>query len=147
RTHVEARLQRLPRFRRRIAEVPLGLGRPTWVDDEDFDIARHVRVIEVPGAGRDQDLLDLCASLYATTLDRRYPLWDLALVDGLVDGRVGIVERVHHALVDGIGGVELAAALFDLEPDDSPDRPDRTVRPVPPPGGPRRLVDALVEQA
>jgi diacylglycerol O-acyltransferase / wax synthase len=147
RSHIEARLQRLPRFRRRIAEVPLGLGRPTWVDDGDFDIRRHVRVVEAAGSGEMQDLLDLCATLYATPLDRAHPLWDLALVDGLADGRVGIVERVHHALVDGIGGVELAAAIFDPEPGDRPDRPDRTIRPVATPGAPRRLADAIVDQA
>ncbi|HSJ91945.1 MAG TPA: wax ester/triacylglycerol synthase family O-acyltransferase [Ilumatobacter sp.] len=147
RSHVEARLQRLPRFRRRIAEVPFGLGRPIWVDDEDFDIARHVRIVQASGRGDDQDLLDLCATLYATPLDRAHPLWDLAFVDGLADGRVGIVERVHHALVDGVGGVELAAALFDPEPGDAPERPDRTIRPVAPPGAPRRLADAIAEQA
>lgn len=147
RRHVEARLQRLPRFRRRVAEVPLGLGRPTWVDDPDFDIARHVRLVELPAGADDQDLLDLCARLYAVPLDRAHPLWDLTLVDGLTDGRIGIVERVHHALVDGVGGVELAAAIFDLEPGDEPDRPDRTVRPEPTPSAPRRLVDAVVEQA
>jgi WS/DGAT/MGAT family acyltransferase len=147
RAHVEARLQGLPRFRRRIAEVPLGLGRPLWVDDEQFDVARHVRVVDAPPPGETQDLLDLCARLYAVPLDRAHPLWDLALVDGLANGRVGIVERVHHALVDGVGGVELAAAIFDLEPADVPDRPDRTVRAVSPPGAPRRLVDAVVEQA
>lgn len=147
RAHVEARLQRLPRFRRRIAEVPLGLGRPIWVDDVDFDIARHVRVVEAPGVGSMQDLLDLCATLYATPLDRAHPLWDLALVEGMADGRVGIVERVHHALVDGVGGVELAAAIFDLEPVDRAERPDRTIRPAPPPSAPRLVADAVVEQA
>lgn len=147
RRHVEARLQRLPRFRRRVAEVPLGLGRPMWVDDTDFDIARHVRLVELPAGADDQDLLDLCARLYAVPLDRAHPLWDLTLVDGLTDGRVGIVERVHHALVDGIGGVEMAAAIFDLEPGDEPERPDRTVRPEPMPSPSRRLVDAVVEQA
>lgn len=159
RTHVERRLRDLPRFRRRVAEVPFGLGRPTWVDDEHFDIARHVRVVDAPAPGTEQDLLDLCAAIYASPLDRHHPLWELAVVDGLADGRVGIVERVHHALIDGVGGVELAAAIFDAEP--SPSHPshepadpiDRVTTTGPPlkpsapdPGAPRRLVDALVEQ-
>ncbi|MFP5488805.1 MAG: wax ester/triacylglycerol synthase domain-containing protein, partial [Acidimicrobiia bacterium] len=76
RAHVEARLEQLPRFRRRVVEVPFGLGRPTWVDDATFDIARHVGLVELPDGARDQDLLDLCARLYEVPLDRARPLWD-----------------------------------------------------------------------
>lgn len=147
RAHVEARLQPLPRFRRRLAEVPFGLGRPLWVDDEHFDIARHVRVVPAPGSGNERDVFDLCSRLYSVPLDRTHPLWDLAVVDGLADGRVGIVERVHHALVDGVGGVEMAAAIFDLDATTTPARPDRTVRSLPAPSAGRLLADAVVEQA
>lgn len=147
RAHVAARLRRLPRFRCRVAEVPLGLGRPTWVEDEHFDIARHVKVVDVRGDGSEQDLLDLCADIYATPLDRDHPLWELALVDGLTDGRVGLVERVHHALIDGVGGVELAAAIFDLEPDTDDSVPASAGGAPTDPGATRRLVDAIVEQA
>lgn len=147
RAHVEARIRALPRFRSRVAEVPFGLGRPTWVEDERFDIARHVPVVEASGAGTEQDLLDLCAEMFATPLDRDHPLWELALVEGLADGRVGIVERVHHALVDGIGGVELASAIFDSELVGESDRRSADRRPASDPGARRRLVEALVEQA
>lgn len=148
RRHVAARLRSQPRFRSRVAEVPLGLGRPAWVPADTFDVARHVRVVSAPATGTDQDLLDLCAELLATPLDREHPLWDLVLVDGLTDGRVGIVERVHHALVDGIGGVELAAALFDLEPVVAADpRDEPASRSAGGPGAARLLAGALVEQA
>jgi diacylglycerol O-acyltransferase len=146
RRHVEARVRRLPRFGRRISEVPLGLGRPLWVDDERFDISRHVRLASVAPPGGRQDLLDLAAELFETPLDRSRPLWELSVVDGLADGRVGLIEKVHHALIDGVSGIELAAALFDAAPDHRPETPVPTEA-APAPGAMRRLVDALAEQA
>jgi diacylglycerol O-acyltransferase len=150
RRRVEARLRHLPRFTRRLSEVPLGLGRPLWVDDVRFAIGQHVKLTAVAAPGSRQDLLDIGAELYATRLDRSRPLWELWLVDGLADGRVGIVEKVHHALIDGLSGVELAAAIFDAEPDpaeveNDPPSPSRRA-PEPGPTAIRRLADALVEQ-
>ncbi|MDJ0769339.1 MAG: wax ester/triacylglycerol synthase family O-acyltransferase [Ilumatobacter sp.] len=145
RRHIEARLRRVPRFTCRVADVPLGLGRPLWVDDDRFDIAQHVRLVDVAAPGDRQALLDLCARLYADPLDRRHPLWELWFVDGLEDGRVAIIEKVHHALIDGVSGVELAAALFDPEPDDRAEHPVR--RPArPSPSQMRLLGDAVTEQ-
>jgi WS/DGAT/MGAT family acyltransferase len=145
RRHIEARLRQLPRFKRRLAEVPLGVGRPLWVDDEDFAITRHVRSATVPSPGTRQELLNLCAELYEEPIDRAHPLWELWIIDGLADGRVGIVEKVHHALIDGISGVELAAAIFDPVPDTEPDVPVRHAG-RPGPGPVRRLADAVADQ-
>lgn len=146
RSHVEARLAQLPRFVRKLSEVPFGIGRPLWVDDPHFDIADHVRFTSTTEGGSRQDLLDLCASLHRQPLDRSRPLWELWFVDGLADGRVGIVEKVHHSLIDGVSGVELAAALFGFEPDTTLDTP-RPRRTAPGPGPIRRVADALAEQA
>ncbi len=145
RRHIEARIRRIPRFTRRVAEVPFGAGRPLWVDDEEFSISRHVHITSVGGEGGRQDLLDRCAELFRDPIDRSHPLWELWFVDGLADGTIGLVEKVHHALIDGISGVELASALFDVEPGDRPDEPLRT-DPAPGPGTVRRLVDAVGEQ-
>lgn len=121
--HVAARLRHLPRFRRRIAEVPLEVDRPEWVDDVDFDIARHVRMTSVPPPGGRSDLFELAARLFEVPLDRGAPLWELWVVDGLADGSVAIVEKVHHALIDGASGVELAMLLLDPRPDAPPEDP------------------------
>ena len=145
RRHVEARIQSVPRFTRRISEVPLGLGRPLWVDDEGFDISRHVRLTTVAPPGGRQELLDRCAELFTERLDRDHALWELWLIDGLADGRVGIVEKVHHALIDGVSGVELAAAVFDLTPDARADTP-RPMQRAPGPSAFARLTGAVAEQ-
>lgn len=145
RAHIAARLRHLPRFRRRIVEVPLGVGRPEWVDDEDFDIERHVRQVTVPPPGGRRDLLRLAASLFDVPLDRGAPLWELWVVDGLADGTVAIVEKVHHALIDGASGVELATLLFDLTPGAPREEPMWLPRAVPDPPV-RRALGAAAER-
>jgi diacylglycerol O-acyltransferase / wax synthase len=140
RDHVARRLHRAPRYRQRLAPVPLGIGRPLWVDDERFDIARHVR------RSSGGDLLDLAATVMSTPLSRERPLWELWIADQLDDGRVGIVGKAHHCMVDGIAAVELAALLLDLEPDSPPDEPDPW-EPAPAPSGAERLVGGLLDRA
>ena len=151
RRRIDSRLRILPRFTRRLSEVPLGLGRPLWVDDVAFDIGQHVKFTAIAAPGSRQDLLDMAAELYATRLDRSRPLWELWFVDGLADGSVGIVEKIHHALIDGLSGVELAAAIFDAEPDSSDALEDDAAAgtrraPVPGPTAARRVADAVIEQ-
>ena len=143
--HIDARLDRVPNFRRKLGPVPLGLGRPVWMDDEQFDITRHVKVTSVVQPAADHDLLDVAASLHETPLDRNHPLWEIWFVDGLADDDVGVVLKVHHALVDGVGGVELMVALFDFQPNPVADIPVyRRSKSAPSPT--RRLGDAAVEQ-
>ena len=140
RDHIARRLQRAPRYRQRLAGVPLGLARPAWVDDDRFDITRHVR----PAATGSLD--ELAGSVLSTPLSRERPLWELWIADRLDDGRIGVVCKAHHCMVDGIAAVELATVLLDMEPDLPPDPPDDW-RPAETPGGARRLVDGLVDTA
>src|SRR5690606_24700784 len=136
RARVLARLDRLPRLRRRLAPVPLDLDRPAWVDDPDFDVADHVRAVRLPPPGDDEQFRRLAERLHSESLPRDRPLWDLHVVTGLAGDRVGLVERVHHALVDGVGGVELATLLLDLTPDaPAPSPPPTPWRPAAPPDG------------
>ncbi|MCB0922854.1 MAG: wax ester/triacylglycerol synthase family O-acyltransferase, partial [Actinobacteria bacterium] len=125
RARVASRLDRLPRFRRKVMWVPLGQGRPVWVDDPDFDVADHVDLVVLPSPGTREMLVEVAERLQMQVLDRNRPLWSLTFVGGLEGGEVGLVQRVHHSLVDGVSGVDSAAALLDLTPDSPDDRPER----------------------
>lgn len=142
RARVEAGLDAMPRLRRRLVSVPLGLDRPRWVDDPEFDVADHVEVVDLPGPADDAALRHLAERLHGETLPRDRPLWHVCFVTGLTGGRVGVVERVHHALVDGVGGVDAMAILLDLERDAAPPRHHRW-EPAPPPTPAALAADAL----
>jgi WS/DGAT/MGAT family acyltransferase len=115
RRQIDGRLDRVPRFRRRVARPPLGLGDPQWADDPAFDVARHVQGLHLPPPGGPAELRHLAGRLLSEPLDPRRPLWRLTLVDGLAGGGFAVVGQAHHALVDGIAAVEVAMLLFDLE--------------------------------
>ena len=140
RDHIGRRLHRAPRYRQRLVGVPLGVARPVWVDDDRFDITRHVR----PAGGTS--LAELAGSVLSTPLGRELPLWELWIADRLDDGRIGVVGKAHHCMVDGIAAVELATVLLDPEPDWPPDPPDEWA-PAESPGQVRLLVDGLVDRA
>lgn len=110
RRHLDGRLDRVPRFRRRLAASAGGLA---WVDDRRFDVARHVHQVSLPEPGGSGELRDLAGVLLGTPLDRDRPLWRMHLVDGLADGSFALIGSAHHALVDGIAAVEVAQLLFD----------------------------------
>ncbi len=112
-----SRLHLIPRFRRRLQYVAFGQGRPIWVDDPHFDIAYHVRLTALPSPGNREQLLTLCSRVQAGLLDRTRPLWELWFVEGLEGGHVGLVQKTHHALVDGVSGVDVATVLLDFSPD------------------------------
>jgi diacylglycerol O-acyltransferase len=139
RDHIEGRLPRAPRYRQKIAGVPLGLNSPIWVDDEDFDVNRHVMASSAP---RLEDLVDSCMS---SQLPRDRPLWQLCVADRLEDGRIGVVGKAHHCMVDGIAAVELGSLLLDPTPDPPPADPDHW-RPRRPPGPGRRLVAGVLDR-
>jgi diacylglycerol O-acyltransferase len=117
--HIQAELERrlvaAPRLRQLIQPVGHGLGGPLWVDEPGFDIARHVGQRHVPPPGDDTTLLALCAELNESPLSRTRPLWELWLLPGLADGRLGILIRLHHVVADGIASVALMGALFDSD--------------------------------
>jgi diacylglycerol O-acyltransferase / wax synthase len=112
-----AKLPRVPRYRQVVRTTPLQVFRPVWADDEHFEIAYHVRHAAVPPPGGKRQLRELAAKIFAQRLDRARPLWEAWLLDGLKGGRWAILSKVHHCVVDGIGGNDLMTAVFDLGPD------------------------------
>jgi diacylglycerol O-acyltransferase / wax synthase len=111
--HVGSRIAFVPRYRQRIRSIPGRIANPVWVDDEDFDLSYHIRRSALPRPGSDSQLEELVARLQARPLDRRRPLWELYLVEGLSDGRFALVSKVHQALVDGVRTVDLGQVILD----------------------------------
>jgi len=107
----------IPLFRRRIAEVPFKLAHPVWVEDPDFDIDYHLRRIGAPAPGGRRELGELAAQIAGIPLDRNKPLWEMWIIEGLKQDRIGVVTKVHHAAVDGVSGADIMMNLFDLSPD------------------------------
>src|SRR5829696_2434390 len=114
---VEERLHLVPRYRQRVVSPPLGAGLPRWVDDPHFNIRYHVRHSALPEPGGEAELRALAGRVFAQPLDHEKPLWELWLVEGLEGERFGLVTKTHHALVDGIAGVDLLTVLFDTQPE------------------------------
>ena len=147
--HIVSRLHLVPRYRQRLAFVPLHQGRPVWVDDPHFNVAFHVRHTALPSPGGDEQLKRLCGRVFSQALDRLRPMWELWLVEGLAGDRFALLSKAHHALVDGISGVDIATVLFDTAPDPvgvAPP-PDGKWTPRPMPSGAQLLADALLERA
>jgi diacylglycerol O-acyltransferase len=143
---VASRLSLIPRFRRRVMTVPFGLGRPVWVDDGDFDIARHVKLTSLPRPGTRRQLVTLAERLMEQILDRDHPLWELWFVEGVDRGQyVGVIHKSHHTLTDGISGIDIATAMFDFSPE-TPDPPLLATgawQPEPGPEPARLLLDSV----
>jgi WS/DGAT/MGAT family acyltransferase len=139
--HVRGRLHLVPRYRQKLATPPLETGRPLWIDDPDFNLEYHVRHTALPPPGTEDQLFLLASRIASQQLDRSKPLWENWLVEGLQDGRFALISKTHHALVDGISGVDLASVLLDLErqPEPSPDNELEPWRPEPEPS-PAELV-------
>jgi WS/DGAT/MGAT family acyltransferase len=131
--HVRGRLDQVPRFRQRIVVPPLEAGRPLWADDVNFNLTYHIRHTALPDPGGEDELKRLAGRIFSQQLDRSKPLWELWLVQGLERDRFAILTKTHHAMVDGISGVDIGTVLFDLEPvpDPSPVIDDWKPRPEP----------------
>jgi WS/DGAT/MGAT family acyltransferase len=114
---VGERLHLLPPFRWRLQEVPFGLDLPYWVEDPDFDLDFHIRDSAVPPPGDDLQAAETVARIFARPLDRTRPLWELYLIHGLEGGRVALLSKVHHSLVDGVSGNEILMLLLDDSPE------------------------------
>src|SRR6478735_5304772 len=120
--HLASRLPLLPEFRRRLAYVPFDLHRPVWFDDPDFDIDYHVRHIAVPAPGSPEKVADIVGDIASRPLDRARPLWEFWVIEGVENGAVAVVARMHHATIDGVSGSSLLTNILDLEaaPADEP---------------------------
>jgi diacylglycerol O-acyltransferase / wax synthase len=145
---IEARMHLVPRYRQKLAHVPLGQGRPVWVDDPHFNARYHLRHSALPAPGSDEQLKNLASRLFALPLDRTKPLWELNLVEGLDGGRFAVISKTHHALVDGVSGVDITSVIFDTSPQPSPVATDaRAWVPRPEPTDAELLAEALLERA
>lgn len=117
------RIRAIPPFREKLADSPLNLDHPVWVDDEEFDVDRHLHRIAVPAPGGRAELSQICGHIAQTPLDRRRPLWEMWVIEGVAgtdchrDGRLAVMTKVHHAGVDGVTGANLMSQLCATEPD------------------------------
>ena len=115
--HIESRLHLVPRYRQKLAEPGFQLGRPMWIDDPCFALDYHVRHTALPRPGGRDKLKQLAARVFSQQLDRTKPLWEMWFAEGLGDGRWAIISKAHHALIDGMSGVDLLGLLFDVTPE------------------------------
>ncbi len=116
-------LERIPSlrpFRRRLMRVPFGLDHPRWVDDPDFDLANHLFRVALPGPGGEEQFTEMVAKVMGRPLQPDQPPWEMHVIEDLADGRVGLIAKVHHSVVDGVAGAALMAELLDLTPEGRP---------------------------
>lgn len=145
--HVEGRLHLVPRYRQRLAYVPLGQGRPVWTDDPHFNPYYHIRLTALPRPADETELKKLAGRVFSQRLDRSKPLWEIWLVQSMAGGRFALIAKTHHALVDGISGVDITTVLFDTSRDPAPTGPVPRWSAKPLPGQAKLLGEALVERS
>jgi len=143
---VQSRLPLLPRFRRRLMNVPYDMGRPIWIDDDRFDITYHVRHTALPKPGSWEQLVALTTRVQEQLLDRERPLWELWFVEGLEDGNVALIQKTHHSLIDGVSGIDVATVLLDTSPEYVQPVVEEWL-PEPSPSPSQLLLDSLLERA
>jgi WS/DGAT/MGAT family acyltransferase len=146
--HVQGRLHLVPRYRQRLATVPLGQGRPVWTDDPHFNPYYHLRHTALPKPADDTALKRLAGRIFSQRLDRSKPLWEIWLVQAMSGGRFALIAKTHHALVDGISGVDITTVLFDTAPEPTgPAAPASPWSAKPLPGPAKLLGEALIERS
>jgi diacylglycerol O-acyltransferase len=122
--HLVSRLRQLPRYRQRLSQPHTGgLSWPDWEDDPAFDIARHVARAALPAPGGDEELAEWASDFFSQRLDRHRPLWEMALLEGLADGRWALATKTHHSMVDGVGSIDIGHLILDVTPDAAPAAP------------------------
>jgi diacylglycerol O-acyltransferase / wax synthase len=126
---INDRIPLLPVFQRRLVEVPMRIGHPVWVDDPEFDIDNHLRRAALPSPGGMRELGDFAADVISRQLHRDRPLWEMWIVEGVEDGKIALVAKMHHSTIDGVSGAELLGVLFDMEAE-PPESPALTERPL-----------------
>ena len=146
RQQLASRLHLVPRFRQRLRFVPLGQGRPVWVDDPRLNLDYHLRYTALPAPGSEEQLRTLAARVFSQRLDRTKPLWEMWLVDGLEGGRFAIIGKSHHCLVDGVSGVDVSTVLFATTPEPEPAPEPPRWEPGPEPSDTELLAGALTER-
>ncbi|MGH7685753.1 MAG: WS/DGAT/MGAT family O-acyltransferase [Candidatus Dormibacteria bacterium] len=145
---IEPRLDLMPRYRQRVAFLPLSLDTPVWIDDPEFDIHNHILRAALPKPGSDRELQQYIARVFSRQLDRRRPLWEMYIIEGLKDDRWALLFKTHHAMVDGVSNLELVTVLLDTDPDHRGDgaSPESTWEPERAPTSLDLLVTSLRER-
>lgn len=146
RERAERALHHIPRLRQRVAANPFSIAPPRWEVDPDFDLDFHLRTVRAPGGGSLRELLDFCQPIAMQGFDRDRPLWELYVVEGLGDGRAGLVMKLHHAISDGVGLVQMMGRMMETWRTPDPKRRPRPLPPLPEPvyrGIGERFLDAL----
>ena len=144
RARMEQATWAVPRLRWRVQPAPMNLSAPTWVDDPDFDIDNHVRRIALPKPGSMRQLLDLASQYTSDSLDRTRPLWQFLVVEGLRGGKAALVQKMHHTITDGEGGVQMSLQFLDFERDAPPRPPyDPDAADVTPPPPPPSAIETI----
>ena len=141
---ISQRIALVPRYRQKVRWVPGRLANPVWVDDSEFDVTYHVRRSALPKPGSDGQLRELVGRLMSRQLDRNRPLWEIYLVEGLSDGRVAVVTKTHHAMVDGVSAVDIGTVILDLTPTPR-EVPDDDWSPRPEPGALSLVTHAVTD--
>jgi diacylglycerol O-acyltransferase / wax synthase len=145
--HIKSRHRLVPRFRQKLAYPPAQTGRPFWVDDPNLNLEYHVRHSALPAPGSEDQLRRMAARVFSQQLDRSKPLWELWLVQGLTRNRFALLTKTHHAVVDGVSGVDIATVLFDLNPVPEPPPSDDAWAPQPEPSSVTLLAKGVEDVA
>jgi WS/DGAT/MGAT family acyltransferase len=145
--HVRGRLHLVPRFRQKLVVPPLEAGRPLWADDVNFNLTYHIRHTALPQPGGEAQLKRLAGRVFSQQLDRSKPLWELWLAQGLERDRFAILTKTHHAMVDGVSGVDIGTVLFDFEPVPEPAPVSDDWVPQPEPGTAELVVRGVADAA
>jgi diacylglycerol O-acyltransferase len=141
---ISERITLVPRYRQKVRFIPGRLANPVWVDDDGFDVTYHVRRSALPKPGTDAQLRELVGRLMGRRLDRNRPLWETYLVEGLEGGRVGIITKTHHAMVDGVSAVDIGTVILDVTPAPR-EVPKDDWRPSRPPGAASLVLGAMTD--
>ncbi|HET7046986.1 MAG TPA: wax ester/triacylglycerol synthase family O-acyltransferase [Solirubrobacteraceae bacterium] len=141
---VASKLDAVPRYRQKVRFVPLALGPPAWVDDPHFNLGYHLRHSALPTPGTEEVLRRTAARIFAQHLDRRKPLWEIWMVEGVSENRWALLSKVHHCMVDGVSATDLMTVMFDDSP---PPSPEQSWHPAPEPTGAELVVRSLTHQA